>query len=220
MRSVLLILLLVALVAPIRSTFGDCLKSDPSKSGSIIQTQYEDLKAEALLGNAEDQLDAFLFVYQNASHFHDKLSEAFDFLVKSAEQGNIDGQYNLGYMLQTGTWIDKNEETALPWLLQAAERGHVRAQLWCGINFVNRFHESSNDADKDAYALNATHWLKRASDSGIEQAKVLLATILINDEASREEGLNILKEAAAGGDKSAKEALDSMQELLDSETKE
>lgn len=52
-----------------------------------------------------------------------KYNEAFPILKKSAELGNSEAQYNLGYFLQSGTTGIKDEKEAIEWYKKSSENG-------------------------------------------------------------------------------------------------
>ena len=54
--------------------------------------------------------------------------EAFKWLKKSAEQGNITAQYNIGIMYNVGKGTKKNKAEAVKWLKKSAEQGNNYAQ--------------------------------------------------------------------------------------------
>ena len=55
----------------------------------------------------------------------------------AAEQGNADAQFHLGWCLEHGQGIEKDESEAVRWYRKAAEQGHPDAQylLGCCIEF-------------------------------------------------------------------------------------
>ena len=52
-----------------------------------------------------------------------KYNEAFPILKKSAELGNAEAQYNLGYFLQSGVIGTKNEKEAIDWYQKSSDNG-------------------------------------------------------------------------------------------------
>ena len=52
-----------------------------------------------------------------------KYNEALPILKKSAELGNSEAQYNLGYFLQSGTAGEKNEKEAIDWYKKSSDNG-------------------------------------------------------------------------------------------------
>jgi TPR repeat protein len=54
-------------------------------------------------------------------------SMAVDFFHRSAEQGDDQGQMNLGYMYEHGLGVAAERSVAAFWYGKAADQGHVRA---------------------------------------------------------------------------------------------
>ena len=50
-----------------------------------------------------------------------------------AEQGDVDAQFNLGYMYNNGEGVPENDKTAVKWYTKAAEQGHASAQTNLGV---------------------------------------------------------------------------------------
>ena len=59
--------------------------------------------------------------------------EAFKWLKKSAEQGNITAQYNIGIMYNVGKGTQKNKAEAVKWLKKSAEQGNNYAQNYLKV---------------------------------------------------------------------------------------
>ena len=53
---------------------------------------------------------------------------AFEWWLKSAEQGNVKAQYNLGCCYENEIGVILNRDNARVWYQQAAERGHSDAK--------------------------------------------------------------------------------------------
>lgn len=52
-----------------------------------------------------------------------QFDKAVPLLKQSAELGNAEAQYNLGYCYQAGVIVEKNQKTAVEWYLKSAEQG-------------------------------------------------------------------------------------------------
>jgi TPR repeat protein len=52
-----------------------------------------------------------------------QFDKAIPLLKKSAELGNAEAQYNLGYSYQAGIAVEKNQKTAIKWYLKSADQG-------------------------------------------------------------------------------------------------
>ena len=58
-------------------------------------------------------------------------TEAVRYYKLSADQGNVDAQFNLAVCYATGSGVDKNETEALKYYQLAADQGNDRAILLC-----------------------------------------------------------------------------------------
>lgn len=56
-------------------------------------------------------------------------AEAYRIWKPLADKGDIEAQYHLGYMYQTGTGVDKDNDRALFWYNKAAKSGHGKAYI-------------------------------------------------------------------------------------------
>jgi TPR repeat protein len=54
-------------------------------------------------------------------------------LLKKAEAGEVDSQFQIGFRYAHGTGVPKNLGTAAHWYRKAAERGDMRAQYFLGV---------------------------------------------------------------------------------------
>jgi len=52
-----------------------------------------------------------------------------DGFLKSAEQGIADAQFNFGLILEEGRGVQQDSDSAAVWYSEAAQQGHVEAQL-------------------------------------------------------------------------------------------
>src|ERR1043165_8604559 len=58
-------------------------------------------------------------------------------LYRAAENGNIDAQYNLGYLYEKGEGTEKDLEKAFYWYQKAAENGNLNAKYNLGYLYEN-----------------------------------------------------------------------------------
>ena len=58
-------------------------------------------------------------------------------MLKSAEQGNAEAQYNLGLMYYNGEDVEKDFPTAKYWFEKSAEQGNAEAQYKLGDIYYN-----------------------------------------------------------------------------------
>lgn len=112
------------------------------------------IEKSAHLGHAEAQ-------YYWGAYYHQqfKAKEAFEWYTKSAEQGQINAQYNLGLLNMGFLEIEENPQQAIFWFKKAAEKGHIKAQ-----NNVGAFYFAGYGTEKNPE--QAKYWLKQACDAG------------------------------------------------------
>jgi TPR repeat protein len=76
-----------------------------------------------------------------------------------AEQGDADGQLNLGHCYAFGWGVPEDDTEAVKWYRMAAEQGHAIGQLNLGLRYANG--EGVPEDDVTAYM-----WLNLASAQG------------------------------------------------------
>jgi len=100
-----------------------------------------------------------------------KAKEAFEKLRTTAERGNADAQYEVGYSYFTGEGVvPEDKAKAAEWFRKAAEQGNARAQTNLGILYRN-----GQGIPKDN--VKAAEWFCKAAEQGHEEAKDFLATV-------------------------------------------
>lgn len=88
---------------------------------------------------------------------------------RAAAKGDKDAQFKLGLMYLYGKeGLNKNRNTALKWLKQAADQNHIGAQYHTGMVY---YKPDSTD-NTDAYI-----WLTKAAENGHADAQYFLGTI-------------------------------------------
>ncbi len=106
-------------------------------------------------------------------------TQAVGYYRRSAEQGHVQAQFNLGYTL---FWYkDKECES---WFQKAADQGHRDAMFYMGILRLTRKEES--EAEK---------WFYKAAEKGHCEAQYLTASAMFRDK-NEVEGVKWLKDAA------------------------
>ena len=80
-------------------------------------------------------------------------------LKQSAEQGDADAQFNLGYAYALGNGVPKDDVEALKWYRKAAEQGHADAQCKLGIAYRN-----GHGVEQDY--VEAVKWFRKAAEQG------------------------------------------------------
>jgi TPR repeat protein len=116
--------------------------------------------------------------------FTSPLSEEEDWswLLRAAEAGCVQAQYDAGASLATGDWgeggVPQDLEAAVAWYRRAAEAGHVTAQY----NLASMLAEGEG-CERDLAA--AREWLRRSVAGGYEYAEGLVAHLdALDDKAT------------------------------------
>ncbi|WP_429154582.1 hypothetical protein [Aeromonas veronii] len=143
----------------------------------------------------------------------------------SAEQGNIDALYQLGLMHLKSYKkykIDRDLNMAFEFLNKAKDAGHIQAQVkigdmcycWLGYDLDNTQFENIKIGGHE-YEIGPDwgHYLEAAKKGNME-AKYKASIILLNENASCSDGLEMLSSAAYGNYPAAKYLL-SMKELCE-----
>jgi len=75
--------------------------------------------------------------------------EAFEKLLKAAERGNANAQFNVGRSYLTGEGVWQNDMKAAEWIEKAAAQGHTEAKDWLAREKAEReAREARNAAEK------------------------------------------------------------------------
>lgn len=83
---------------------------------------------------------------------------------KNAENGDVEAQFYLGLMYDTGEGVPQNLSQAVYWYTQAAQQGHLIAQ-----NNLGAMYASGNGV-KQSYVL-AKEWYEKSANSGFSGAQ-------------------------------------------------
>ncbi|KAI8076907.1 uncharacterized protein BX664DRAFT_344219 [Halteromyces radiatus] len=125
--------------------------------------------------------------------------KAFDYYMKSALAGDVDGQFHVALMLANGvsssgqSIIEKDPVQAFKWYCKAAERGHPTAQYSLGL-----FYERGLSPVENVQLTMAKCWYERASHQHHTTSMISLAQLLLLEEStvSHQEALHWLHTAA------------------------
>lgn len=118
----------------------------------ITRSEHGDTDAQLKLG----------YIYENGIGVSADFQEALSWYMKAAEQGDSNGQYNVGMMYRDSFYseiIDQDHKEAVKWLSKAAEQGHAAAQYFLGDMYLK-----GNGVKQNKYT--AFEWFKKAADSG------------------------------------------------------
>jgi len=88
-----------------------------------------------------------------------------------AEQGHVEAQYRLGWLLETYSGSPKDDVWAERWYRKAAEQGHADAQL--SLAMMYEYGSVGDGVAEDS--AEAVKWYRKAGEQGIVMAQMRLA---------------------------------------------
>ena len=88
----------------------------------------------------------------------------------AAEQGDVDAQYNLGFIYETGQGVPLDAAEAARWYRLAADQGVTGAQVNLGFLYATGQGVPQDDAE-------AAAWYRRAAEQGVAEAEYNLALL-------------------------------------------
>lgn len=122
-------------------------------------------------------------------------AEAAEWLEKSANQGNMDAAYILGYIYQYNTGVAKDTGKAVTWLKKAADAGQVPAMVTLAV-----VYRTGDGVMRDR--IKARDYYAKAAEMGNNNACAALGTMYMDGDGVPRDGkiaLGWLKSAAASG---------------------
>jgi len=126
-------------------------------------------------------------------------AEAVKWYRKAAEQGDADGQCNLGVMYENGYGVTQDYAEAVKWYRKAAEQGYARAQCSLGV-----MYQSGNGVTWDNE--EALKWYRKAAEQGYARAQCNLGCYYCA-AIDEEEAVKWYRKAAEQGDARAQNNL-------------
>jgi len=119
----------------------------------------------------------------------------FNNLIKKAEKGDIEAQYQVGYMFANGKGVPQNGKESAKWFHKAAIKGHSKAQYNIGLLYYKDSHSKRN-------AEKAIEWFTKASEQGYTDSTFMLGLIYMGGKSGikdTEKGFNYLYKSAVKG---------------------
>ncbi|RHZ67566.1 hypothetical protein Glove_300g26 [Diversispora epigaea] len=98
-------------------------------------------------------------IYYNENETTKDEEEAFQCCLKSAEEGNSEGQFRLGYCYEHGIGTTKDKEKAFQWYLKSAEGGNSNGQDNLGHCYRNGIGTTKDDE-------KAFMWYLKSAEGG------------------------------------------------------
>ena len=121
------------------------------------------------------------------------IRESKNNIKSSAEQGDAEAQFILGFMYLRGEGVFKSKKQAYQWFTKAAEKGNAEAQLKLGAMY---FTEDEPDLKQ------AFYWITKASEQGLPLAQQLLGNMYFSGTGVPEndkQGLHWMTKSAEQG---------------------
>ncbi|MGJ8663306.1 MAG: TonB family protein [Marinicella sp.] len=147
---------------------------DKKSVAEMYQERLQKLKVQAENGHPTAQ-----YYYALAASSQSMVSDFVDiepvaanqWLLKSAQNGNLDAQYQLGYNILTGKGCQVEKQKGVDWIVHAAEQGHAKSarQAYRQLTKLNFL----NNTEKPPH-----YWLKKAADNGDPEAQLDYAQFL------------------------------------------
>ncbi|WP_166423798.1 tetratricopeptide repeat protein [Paraglaciecola sp. 20A4] len=149
-------------------------------------------------GDTNAMLDVFAIFYSTYPELESKAQESANYLMQSASRGNINAQYNMGYLQQTGDLFEKNVDKAIVWLRKASEQGHVKSNRQLGFIYLELYKVNLS---KDCLYAESKNWFSKGAKLGdYPSLRQLALGILAHEQEGHDEALKMLEEAFAHGD--------------------
>lgn len=131
---------------------------------------------------AQGQLGIYCYDEKNGK-------EALSWFRRAAEQGCAQAQYNVACSLFYGEHgVEKDEKESFVWYAKSAAQNDAGAQRMMGLCLLN-----GHGVPPDEKA--AIQWLRKSAEQGEVFAQTHLANLLIKDENSEEEAVDLYRKA-------------------------
>lgn len=88
----------------------------------------------------------------------------FEDILKAAGQGDVNAQFNLGWMYAEGRGVPRNYKQAVYWYSRAARQGDASAQFNLGMMYDKGEGVARDDQQ-------AAHWYAKAAEQGLAVAQ-------------------------------------------------
>ena len=122
--------------------------------------------------------------------------EFIDELRVAADQGDADGQVNLGLMYADGRGVPEDDPEAVRWIRLAADQGNGDAQLWLGLMYANGEGVPEDDVTAHMWFDLAASRFTGIDREGVVKSRDQLAAALTADQLA--EAQRLAREWEAG----------------------
>ncbi|CAM0141404.1 hypothetical protein VKS41_003889 [Umbelopsis sp. WA50703] len=164
--------------------------------GGLEKDSTAAFKELVQLATVESFQEAYFWVaacYEEGGGIEKDLTKAFEFYMKSAESGDLDGEFQVALMLSNGQGVTQNRKMAFDWYSRAARKGHRTAQYSTGLYYAKGLDGVPQDLAK------AQAYFEQATAQGLPEAFNSLAA-LFETQARYEEAIYWYKRGASNGD--------------------
>lgn len=156
---------------------------------------------KAAAGKGHKDAQQRLAMFENADTGDE--SVVLEWYLPAAKEGDIDAQYNLGFMYETGWGVRIDEKAAVKWYQEAADAKHDMAQLRLGMMYY-----VGKGVPRDQN--RGIELLRKAAENGNRVAEVLVQELFdtnLADELNAEKIISGLRRSIDDGETKALKSL-------------
>ncbi|PKY56391.1 kinase-like protein [Rhizophagus irregularis] len=144
------------------------MKNPYSNTSNLNNKNYNNTIYLISTENWNTQIN-FDMCYLNGTGTYKNQMKAFEWYLKSAENGNSYGQFNLGCCYEYGIGTDKNETKAFEWYLKSAKNGNGKGQLSLGNCYKKGIGIDKNE-------IKAFEWYLKSAENGNSEGQLALGS--------------------------------------------
>jgi len=188
MRSIILVLVLAVAAAAVAANLflGDLAEDEAMREDRIFREQVAGYEEAANAGNPKAQV-ALADVYLSAPRELRDPDAAIALLRSAAGKGDIEAQYRLGRLLETGVAGEVDYAAAAEWYRKAVRVGeHPQAQLALGMMYFRGRGVGQNE-------ILAARWISRAAENNQPVAQYLMGRLYENGFSVRRDPIEAYK---------------------------
>jgi len=174
---------------------------------------------ESLNASSPDAQFIMAKVYAKGLGVERDTAQAINYLSQAAQNGHIEGMFNLGMAFELGKGVDKNINAAFEWQLKAAEKGWLKAQ-----RKIAKMYEHGTGVESNP--IEAFNWYQKAAQQGDADSQLELGAIYMQGMSlpgkliaqDSDKGLYWIRESAEQNNAEAQFALASL--IIDEQPEE
>lgn len=149
-------------------------------------------------------------VLAEGDHPEDKVPDtpsAFALFKQQAELGDVQAQYNIGVMFETGWSVPVDNKKAVRWFRAAAEQGDMNAQLRLGMLYYLGLGASQS-------SIRGEKWIRKAAGQNQPLAKALNKSLFSDELPDGLSATLVISKVRASYLKNERKAIPVLQSLL------